>query len=44
LQGCPIRAHIHIELILPNEGINQVLSFFYLGIVEPHIPSKGNAT
>ena len=44
LQVLLIRAHIHIELILPNEGINKVLPLFYLDIVQPHIPSKGNVT
>jgi hypothetical protein len=44
LQAWTIVTHIHIELILPNEGINEVLLLFYLGIIQPHIPSKDNVT
>jgi hypothetical protein len=29
---------------LPNKSINQILPPFYLGIVQPHIPSEGSAT
>jgi hypothetical protein len=29
---------------LPNEGINKIILFFHLGIIQPHTPNEGSAT